>query len=335
MDANGCIERIAAVLAAEAEAVRGLVALARTQQEPLERACALIIERCGDGRPGRLVATGVGKAGIIAQKLSSTFASTGTPSFFLHPTEARHGDLGMLTADDVVLALSNSGASEELVALLPSLAHAGVELIALVGKLASPLAERARIAISIGEVIEACPLGLAPSASTTAMLALGDALALTVQGMRDFTKEQYARFHPGGALGRQLMTCKEAMRTLERVAAVDPESSILACMRAIGEARSGSAVLVGPNCTLIGIFTDGDLRRLLAREGDLAAALRASVRTHATCPCLSVRDDELLYAALRICGERKINELPVVDARGALVGLLHLQDLVQRGFTVG
>lgn len=335
MDASSeCIESIRTVLSHEAQAVAALLDVAEAQADALARACRLLTERCGSGRPGRLVATGVGKAGLIAQKLAATFASTGTPAFFLHPTEARHGDLGMVTAEDVVLALSNSGASEELLAILPSLSHIGATVIALVGRADSPLARAAGIVLAIGHVVEACPLGLAPSASTTAMLALGDALALTVQRLRRFTPEQYALFHPGGALGRRLMTCKMAMRPLERVATVTPQTSVIDCMRATSRVRAGSAVLIDDRGHLLGIFTDGDLRRVLARQADATAVLHGPVSAVATSPCLAVHEEELLPAALRLCNERHINELPVVTQAQRLVGLLDLQDLVHRGFSV-
>jgi len=329
-----CLDSVEAVLQAEATAVFGLIALARTQRTVIEGICALILERCGDGQPGRLVATGVGKAGIIARKLSATFASTGTPSFFLHPTEARHGDLGMVQPSDVVMALSNSGASEEVVALLPSLSHIGVPVTALVGKADSPLGRHAQLTLSIGDVIEACPLGLAPSASTTALLALGDALALTVQRSRQLTPEQYARYHPGGALGRRLMTCREVMRSQERVAAVSPQTTVLEGLQATSKARSGCVVLVDPTGRLLGIFTDGDLRRVLGRSSDAAAVLHAPVAQFATQPCRAVLGDDLLQTALRLCAEKKLNELPVIDRENRLLGLIDLQDLVERGFAI-
>jgi len=321
---------IHSVLRSEAEALAALPALCTSQQAAVERACQLI-----HGCSGRLVVTGIGKAGHIGSKLSATFASTGTPSLVLHPAEARHGDLGMVQEQDVVLALSNSGSSEEVLALLPSFARIGVPVVAIVGRTDSPLATHATVALSIGTVVEACPLGLAPSTSTTAMLALGDALALTVQRMRAFTPEQYARFHPGGALGRKLMTCAEAMRTGERVAAVSPETPLVACMRAIGKARAGSVVLVDQRQHLLGICTDGDLRRALSSASDPAGMLNGAVSLVATMPCKHVHTDELLSSALRLCAAKKINELPVVDGHGRLAGLLDLQDLVDRGFEVG
>ena len=333
-DREALVASVERVLRAEAEALARLAGTARAQGDAIAAACALIHERCGDGRPGRLVATGVGKAGLIARKVSATFASTGTPSFFLHPAEARHGDLGMVQAADVVLAFSNSGASEEIIALLPSLSHTGAELIAVVGDAGSPLGRHARVALGIGVVTEACPLGLAPSTSTTAMLAMGDALALTVLERRQFTPERYARFHPGGALGRKLMTCAEAMRTGARLPVAGPGTTVMDAMRAITRARAGSVLLIDAGGRLRGIFTDGDLRRRLMEATDPALILAAAVDTVATIPCRSIRAAELVQAALRLCAEKKINELPVVDDDGRLVGLLDVQDLVDRGFAV-
>lgn len=329
------LDSIRAVLRTEAEALAALVTLADQQADALRRACELIRARCGEPEGGRLVVTGIGKAGHIGTKLSATFASTGTPSFVLHPAEARHGDFGMVQERDVVLALSNSGSSEEVLAMLPTFSHIGVPVIAMVGRTDSPLGRHAAITLSIGTVVEACPLGLAPSTSTTALLALGDALALTVQRLRRFTPEQYARFHPGGALGRKLMTCAEVMRTGERVATVAPDAPVVACMRAIGKARAGSVVLVDADGRLIGICTDGDLRRALSAADDPAAVLRGPVRAIATAPCRHIGADALLQAALHLCAGKKINELPVVGADGRLAGLLDLQDLVDRGFEVG
>lgn len=322
------------VLKSEGGAVLRLADEIAAQATTLERVCTLIRTHCGGGAAGRLVMTGIGKAGHIGKKLAATFASTGTPSFFLHPAEARHGDLGMIQASDVICALSNSGSSEELLALLPSLKHIGCPLVALVGVADSPLARHADLVLSMGRVVEACPLGLAPSTSTTTLLALGDALALTIQRQRQLTPEQYARFHPGGALGRRLMTCGEAMRSGERVPALAADVSVLDCLRAITSARAGSAVIVDADKRLAGIFTDGDLRRVLTRAADPAAVMAGPVRAVATMPCRAIRQGELLQAALRLCADKKINELPVVDDAGRLVGLLDLQDLVDRGFEV-
>ncbi|MHC5068072.1 MAG: KpsF/GutQ family sugar-phosphate isomerase [Planctomycetota bacterium] len=290
------------------------------------------LDRCGEGLPGRLILCGVGKAGHIGRKLAATFASTGTPAFFVHPTEAHHGDLGMIGEQDIVLLLSNSGSSNEVVDLLPSLRRIGCLLAAVVGKTDSPLGEHADLCLSIGRVAEACPLGLAPSASTTALLALGDAIALTVQAGRNFTPEQYARYHPGGALGRKLMTCGEAMRGGDRLATVAPTTSVRDTLHAISLARAGCALLVDEERRLLGIFTDGDLRRALDSTTDPAATLNGPVSTVAALPCRRVSGSELLHSAIHTCAEHHIDELPVVDDNDHLIGLIDLQDLAARGF---
>lgn len=326
--------RFRLVLATEAAAIATLAESVAEQGQALTASVHLIVATCGEGQPGRLITTGVGKAGFVARKVAATFASTGTPSLFLHPTEARHGDLGMVAPSDIVLAFSNSGASEEVVALLPSLRHIGVRVLAIVGDPGSPLAIHADHVLSIGHVVEACPLGLAPSTSTTTMLALGDALALTVLEQRRFTPEHYARFHPGGALGRKLTTCRDAMRTGDRVAIAGPGATVLDAMRLISRARTGSAIIVDGDGRMTGIFTDGDLRRRLAEAGDPASLLRQAVASVATVPGLRIRDDELVQSALRLCAQRKINELPVIDGDQRPLGIVDVQDLADRGFAV-
>lgn len=334
MDDAAILANLRQVLDTEAAAIGTLCAGLTQQRDALAAAIHRIHAACGSEQRGRLMVSGVGKMGLIGRKLSATFASTGTPSHFLHPTEARHGDLGLLREEDVVLALSNSGRSEELLVLLPSLRRIGVAVIALVGDASSPLATHADTAIAIGATTEACPLGLAPSTSTTVMLALGDALALCVQQLRDFTPEQYARFHPGGELGRQLMTCGEVMRRGERVARVHPDDPVRGALQRITASRSGSALLVDADGRLEGIFTDGDLRRGLDAAADPGAVLLAPVRELASVPCTSVAAGDLLERALALCARRHINEIPVVDANGQALGLIDLQDLVDRGFSV-
>ncbi|MDA3961392.1 MAG: KpsF/GutQ family sugar-phosphate isomerase [Planctomycetota bacterium] len=323
--------RVRKVLEAEASAVQALAGAVDQQARAIEAVCELIIERCSDTGRGRLMVVGMGKAGLIGRKLAATFASTGTPAGFLHPAEARHGDLGMVAEHDVLLVLSNSGSSEEIVALLPSLARIGAPVIALTGRCNSPLGRHAEAVLDIGLVEEACPLGLAPSTSTTAMLAYGDAIALAVQEARAFTPEQYGRFHPGGALGRKLMTCREAMRADERIATVAPSDAVSSVIRAITTARAGSALLVDTSGQLLGIFTDGDLRRLLSERADPAALLAGPVAAVATMPCRAIGADELLSKAIHLCAEFHIDELPVTDG-DRLVGLIDLQDLADRGF---
>ncbi|MFW5845929.1 MAG: KpsF/GutQ family sugar-phosphate isomerase [Planctomycetota bacterium] len=332
MPANPTHAQMQAVLRAEAGAVCAVADLLDTQQDACTAACAALLA-C-DGRPARLACTGIGKAGLIARKLAATAASTGTPAFYLHPADARHGDLGMLQAEDVVLALSNSGSSTEILELLPSIRRIGCPLIALVGKHDSPLAKHADLVLDIGPVTEACPLGLAPSTSTTALLALGDALLLTVQARRAFTPEDYARYHPGGALGRRLMTCAEAMRRDERVPVLPPDASLQTALRAITSARAGSCLLSDADGRLLGIFTDGDLRRVLASSDACEPVLQHRLDHYASMPCRSVRADDLLQTALHLCNRYHINELPVVDAEDRIQGLIDLQDLAHRGFEV-
>lgn len=327
------LDRIRAVLADEARAVQALADQIHDQAATLEAVVARIVGNCGEHLPGRLITTGVGKAGFVARKIAATFASTGTPSLFVHPTEARHGDLGMIRRDDVVLAFSNSGASEEVTTLIPSLRHIGCVVIAIVGDSASPLSRLADQTLVIGRVTEACPLGLAPSTSTTVMLALGDALALATLEARDFTPERYARFHPGGALGRRLMTCAEAMRGSDRMAIAKPGTTIAEAMRLISRSRTGSVVLVDGDGLMSGVFTDGDLRRKLLATDDPVALLHHPVAAHATSPGLRILGGDLVQSALRLIAERKINELPVVDEAGRPIGLLDVQDLADRGFS--
>ena len=321
------------VMAQEAAALMALHDALPQQQAAIEGACALICQRTGEGKTGRLVCTGVGKAGLIGRKVSATFASTGTPGFFLHPAEALHGDLGMVGEQDVVIAFSNSGTSDELIAVLPALAHLGAAVIAICGNAESPLAKHAANFIDLGRINEACPLGLAPTTTTTAMLAIGDALALTVLAERGFSAEQYARFHPGGALGRKLMTCAEAMRADTRLALVGPETTLIEAMRATGAARAGSAVVVDNDGLIQGILTDGDIRRALTKSG--GGILDQAVSAHATIPCRTIGSGDLLSTALHCCAQYHINELPVIDGKRRVVGLIDIQDLASRGFDIG
>lgn len=328
------ISQVQGVLNEEAQALERLTTTIPEQASAMEAVCNLIHDRCGGDASGRLILTGIGKAGLIAQKIAATFASTGTPGFFVHPSEARHGDLGMIRNHDVVLAFSNSGSSEEVLAIIPSLRRIGVTLVAVCGQVDSPLAELCDHVISIGKVTEACPLNLAPSTSTTLMLALGDALALAVLGMREFGPENYGRFHPGGALGRRLMTCGEAMRIGDRVATAGPTEEVSKVMQAIGRARSGSAVIIDDQEKVLGIFTDGDLRRALSDAQNPGEILNDPVEKWASMPCRCIGSTDLLEQAMHLCAEHHFEDLPVVSADGLLLGLLDLQDLVHRGFEV-
>src|SRR5882672_7300447 len=311
-------KRKAASAADPAEYARGVL---RAEAAAIEQLCARIdgdfseaVERilaCS----GRVVVTGMGKPGFIAQKISATFASTGTPSLFLHPAEALHGDLGRLVPGDLVLALSNSGETEEILRLLPALKRLGAPIIAVTGGQKSSLAAASDVVLEIGPVPEACPLGLAPTTSTVALLALGDALAMAVQHRRGFSPEQFASLHPGGALGRQLLRVRDVMRTGERNPTVRADTSLrdTAAVMTRTEGRPGAASVLDAEGKLIGIFTDGDLRRLVQRgEVDFARpvshVMGKSPRT--------VRPDDLAIAAAEMLRETQVDQLPVVDGDG-------------------
>ncbi len=276
---------------------------------------------------GRVVVMGMGKSGHIGRKTAATLASTGTPAFFVHPAEASHGDLGMVQPGDVVLALSNSGESDELAAILPALARIGVTLIAMTGKPESTLARHAEIVISSAVDEEACPLNLAPTASTTAQLALGDALAVALLDARGFKEEDFARSHPGGALGRKLlMHVRDLMRSGDAVPRVGPAGAFDALLREMTGKGLGFTAVCDEAGRPIGIFTDGDLRRLIERGGDLRALRAADVMHRA--PKL-VRADALAVEAAAVMEQHRVTSVLVVDDAGALVGALNSNDLMR------
>ncbi len=273
---------------------------------------------------GRVIVTGVGKAGIVGQKISATLASTGTPSHWLHAVEARHGDLGRVQTGDVALALSNSGETE-VVQLLPALKKLNVPVIAITGRRNSTLARFSEIVLDIGEIEEACPLGLAPSASTTAMIVMGDALALTIFAMRRWKPEDYAFYHPGGELGRRLIKVEEVMRK-------GADNPVAACTVTVREAlkvmsghkSAGAVSLVDEDGRLVGFFTDGDLRRLLQDDGP--EVLERPVSEVMTRDPRSIGADHLAAEAYRMLRDYRIDQVPVVDAEGRPAGLLDVQD---------
>ena len=289
-------------------------------------AAAQAVFRC----TGQVILTGIGKAGIIASKISATLASTGTPSLFLHPVEALHGDLGRVRRDDVIIALSHSGTTEELIRLVDHLRARGASLIAITAAPESALAQYADIALCYGQVEEACPLGLAPSASTGCMLALGDALALTVMDMRRFSPEDFAAFHPGGSLGRALLRVEEAMtfRQGDRLPVAPDYLSVREALQvADSPRRAGAVLLVDADGRLTGILTDADVRRRVHAEKDDAwRAAPVSQVMHRDPK--RIRLGQLASEALAIMNRFRIDELPVVDADGRPVGLLDVQDLV-------
>lgn len=276
---------------------------------------------------GHVVVVGVGKPWLIGQKISATLASTGTPSFALHPSEAMHGDVGRLRSHDLVIALSNSGTSEEMIRILPVVKRLGCDVLAVTSDLSSPLAKASDLVLDMGEVDEACPIGMAPSVSTTVMLALGDALALTVMKARDFGREDYARFHPGGALGRSLMAVTEIMQPLDETAVVAERATVADALNAITAHKTG-AVFVTADDELVGVFTDGDLRRHI-RDDNLLSQPISEVMTRGG---LSVASDALATEAVHHFETRPIGELAVVDGSGHLVGHVAVKDLVSMHF---
>jgi arabinose-5-phosphate isomerase len=277
---------------------------------------------------GSVIVSGMGKAGLIGQKIMATLASTGTPSHCLHPAEAVHGDLGRVGRNDVMLILSQSGRTEEIVRLLPSLVELGVPMVAITGRAASPLGRAATITIELGELEEACSLGLAPSTSTTAMLAVGDALALVVSQMRRFGREDFARCHPAGNLGYQLSKVDEHMRPLDQCRVADEGRSVREVFvgASVPGRRTGATMLVDAAGKLSGIFTDSDLARLLEqrRDGDLDRPIR-QVMTQRP---LRVESGSKMVDAVTVMAARKISELPVVDADGKPLGLIDVTDVV-------
>ena len=308
-----------AILAAEGAAI---LTTAQTLSAEFCRAVRLI-EAC----TGSVVVTGVGKAGLVARKISATLASTGSPSHFLHPVEAMHGDLGAIRGDDVVMAVSQSGESEEITRLLPHLAAMDVPIIAVTSGRDNTLGRAATVVVATGRPREACDLGLAPSTSTAVMLALGDAVALTVSMLRRFTREDFARRHPGGSLGRQLATVDDSMRPLAECRIASPAETVREVFgRTLPARRTGAVMIVDDAGALVGIFTDSDLARLFERRLD--TAIDARIESVMTRRPTTVPSGERLQDAVAILERHRLSELPVVDQSGRPLGLLDIVDLV-------
>jgi len=299
---------------------RGITALIERLDHHFARAVELILH-CR----GRVVVSGIGKSGHIARKIASTLASTGTPAFFVHPAEASHGDLGMITRDDVMIALSNSGESAELLTIVPLIKRQGAKLISVTGNPKSTLAVEADAHLDAAVAVEACPLGLAPTASTTAALALGDALAVALLDARGFGAEDFARSHPGGTLGRKLLThVRDVMRTGAALPVVPESASLSQAILEISKKGMGMTAIVNARQQVVGIFTDGDLRRALDKITDLRAAMVAQVMTRGP---RTISADRLAVEAVQMMEEHKINQLLVVDAEQRLNGALNMHDL--------
>ena len=277
---------------------------------------------------GRVVVTGMGKSGHIAGKLAATLASTGTPSFFVHPGEASHGDVGMITRDDAVIALSNSGETYEILTILPVIKRLGIPLIALTGNADSSLGRVATVHLDIGVPEEACPLNLAPTASTTAALAVGDALAVALLKARGFTEEDFARSHPAGTLGRRLLYVKDVMRTGEHVPTVREDTALVDGLMEVTSKGLGMTAVIDEERQVLGVFTDGDLRRALDRAADLH---RTRMREVMSRDAKTVKPDTLAAEAVHLMETHRITSLIVVDAARKLVGALNVHDLLRAG----
>jgi len=305
------------VLQIEAEAISTLVGRI---DETFERAVAILLA-CG----GRVVVTGMGKSGIIAQKVSATLSSTGTPSLFLHPADAIHGDLGRIVKGDVVLAISYSGDTPEILALVPLVKRLGAPIVALTGNARSPLATAADVHLDVSVSAEACPLGLAPTASTTAALAMGDALSMALLEGRGFTVEDFAVLHPGGHLGKKLLRVEDLMHTGEQIPRVAPGTPMKDVLFEMTRKRLGLTTVTEDDGRLLGMISDGDLRRQMERHG-YALLDKSAAECMTTEPVLIGRR-ELATTALDLLESRKITSLLVTDDRGRIEGVLHLHDL--------
>ena len=305
------------VMQIEADAVLGL----RARLGPTFAAAAQLLMDCS----GRVVVSGIGKSGHIARKVAATLASTGTPAFFVHPAEAIHGDLGMVTRHDVFVAFSNSGETDELLTIVPIIKRQGARLIAITGNTGSSLADLADVHLDAGVAKEACPLNLAPTASTTAALALGDALAVALLDARGFGEADFARSHPGGSLGRRLLTyVRDLMRTGDAIPAVAHTALLTEALLEITRKGLAMTAVLDDQRRLAGVFTDGDLRRLLERNPDLTQVRIGAVMNPAP---RTIGAERLAAEAADLMEQHRINQLLVVDAAGQLVGALHIHDL--------
>ena len=304
---------------------KALEVLSGEIDERFTQACEIILQ-CR----GRLVITGMGKSGHIGRKMAATFASTGTPSFFMHPGEAGHGDLGMIVRGDVLIAISNSGKSDEIMMLMPLIKHLGVPLITISGDDKGPMPQNADVALTLGNIQEACPLGLAPTSSTTATLALGDALAVALLDARGFTANDFAMSHPAGALGKRLLLhVKHLMHTGEELPKVSPDTPMNKVLYEISNKRLGLTTIVDDNDGLLGIFTDGDLRRLIDKQQGFDVNLAVSdvmIRSPMT-----ISEDAKAVAALEQMNDKKINQFVVVNEINQVIGVIGMHDLIQAG----
>lgn len=318
---NECLSVARRLLQIEADAVRALIARV---DDTFAKAVELLAKT-----PGRVIVTGMGKSGHVGRKISATLASTGTPSYFLHPTEAVHGDLGMVLRQDAVLILSKSGATEETLNLIPFFKLLGIPIVGMLGTLRSPIGEKCDVCLDVSVVEEGCPLDLAPTASTTAELAMGDALAVALLTAKRFRLEDFAFLHPGGTLGRQLrMRVEQVMHTGDAIPIVPASAPMPEVIVEMTRKRLGAACVLDGNGRLTGIFTDGDLRRAFERGADLQTITVAQL-------CIpnpkTIEPEALVTRAINLMETHNIFVLPVVDNGGTLVGIVHLHDLLKSG----
>lgn len=310
------------VLKIEAEAVS---ALSEKLNSDFQRAVDIIFSS-----KGRVVVTGMGKSGLVGKKIAATLASTGTPAFFLHPAEASHGDLGMVTPDDVIIAISNSGETEELVNLIPFLKRFNVSLISMTGNPESTLSKAADVTLDVSVKEEACPIGIVPTASTTATMAMGDALAVALLIKRGFKEEDFAFFHPGGSLGKKLfIKVKDLMHTGDTLPIVSPDISMIRAIVEISSKRLGVTVVADSDKRILGIITDGDLRRGIEKWGKSFFDMKAEEVMTKNPKAIS--EDELAAKALSIMERYSITSLVVPDKEGKVIGLIHLHDILRQG----
>lgn len=321
---NSLYESFRHVMIQEWTALKATCARLETQHTAIEHACR-ILATCGNKSSRRVVVSGVGKAGLIARKVAATLSSTGTSASFVHPVEGLHGDVGAVRENDVALLFSYSGETVEVIRLALQLAELGCEMIAVTRSAKSSLAGIASVCLNTGEVEEACSLGLAPSSSTTVMLAIGDALALSVARHNGFREEDFARNHPAGSLGLKFRRVAPAMRTGQRLVSVSPSTLVRDVVERVTQAKTGAAVLTNSDGTLWGIFTDGDLRRALLQGG---VVLEREVANYSSHPCHSIASEATLAEAMNLFIQTRTEDLPVVElATGCVVGLLCLKDI--------
>ena len=324
VDTVAILRRARSVLSTEAAAISAVESRLAANGDAMVAAVQAILIATG---PGRVVVTGIGKSGHVGRKIAATLASTGTPAFFVHPAEASHGDMGMIAAVDVVIALSNSGEVAEVNALLSPIKRVGAKIIAITGNEQSTLGTEADITLDAGVSEEACPLGLAPTASTAAAMALGDALAMALLEARGFTAEDFARSHPGGTLGRKLLThVRDVMRINSAIPTVTPDATVAQALFEITGKGMGMTAVVNADGTLGGMFTDGDLRRCLPKVTDFNAARVADFMTRTP---VTIGPNEMAVEAVSLLETQRKTQLLVVDVNGQLVGALHMHDLLR------